>query len=391
MQQNVTGNNNTVNGFQALLSNVAGSNGVAIGMYSQLYANNTATPWINTNTSVGYQSLQGSATAANNTGINNTSLGYETMMNITSGSGNTASGYLALTANTTGNYNTAVGNGTLASNTSGPNNTALGNGALNANSSGTNNTGSGFNAIASNTTGNYNTAHGFGGLYSNTTGSSNTAVGQQSLYNNTTGYGNTAIGTNAGFTDGTVTTPSTIYNATAIGYQAQVTASNSVVLGGTGTYAANVGIGTTAPAYKLDVNGTGNFTGNLTGSTAVFSGNVTANSDIRLKKNIKTLPSVSDALRNINAVEFDRRDVELHQVGFIAQNVQKYFPALITVAKDSAHTLSLNYQAMTSPLLKGWQEHDEVIKTQQTEIDTLKKEMEALKQAIDELKKLIKK
>jgi len=126
------------------------------------------------------------------------------------------------------------------------------------------------------------------------------------------------------------------------------------------------------------------------GGSIVATGNVTAFSDIRLKKNIHTLPSVSESLRKIDAVEFDRKDIKAHQIGFIAQNVQKYFPSLISVAKDSMSTLSLNYQSMTSPLLKGWQEHDEIISKQQKEIDGLKKELELLKKSQEELIKLIK-
>jgi hypothetical protein len=42
-----------------------------------------------------------------------------------------------------------------------------------------------------------------------------------------------------------------ISNATALGNSAQVTASNSLVLGGVGPNAVNVGIGTTAPTQKL--------------------------------------------------------------------------------------------------------------------------------------------
>jgi len=201
---NITGTSNVAIGSSTLFSNVAGSYGVAIGINSQYYANNTTTPYANTNTSVGTYSLQGSSVAANNTGNSNTALGYNT-----------------LNANTTGNSNSAIG----------------------------------VNALQNNTTGGNNTANGYTALFTNTTGSNNVASGYAALYNNTTGIGNTALGFQAGYTDGTTTTPATLTNATTIGYYAQVTASNSVVLGGTGTYAANVGIGTTAPAYKLEVAG----------------------------------------------------------------------------------------------------------------------------------------
>jgi hypothetical protein len=118
-------------------------------------------------------------------------------------------------------------------------------------------------------------------------------------------------------------------------------------------------------------------TGNI-----VATGNVTANSDRRLKTHIKTLPSVSQSLRQINPVSFDRTDMSLHQWGFIAQNVQQYFPALVTTGSDKQKTLSLNYQAMTAPLLKGWQEHDQQIDSLQNEVKALKKELEELKQLI---------
>ncbi|WP_316750427.1 tail fiber domain-containing protein [Pedobacter gandavensis] len=154
-------------------------------------------------------------------------------------------------------------------------------------------------------------------------------------------------------------------------------------------------IGNSSPAQgkftTLDVNSELTVTGQvIVNGDIKASGDVTANSDIRLKKNIETLPPVSEQLRRLHAVSYDRRDVALHQIGFIAQNVQEFFPSLVKADTDQKKTLSLNYQSMTVPLLKGWQEHDEEIAVQQRELKSLKSEVEELKKAVAELKELLK-
>lgn len=153
-------------------------------------------------------------------------------------------------------------------------------------------------------------------------------------------------------------------------------------------------IGNSTPAQgkftTLDVNSELTVTGQvIVNGDIKASGDVTANSDIRLKKNIVTLPPVSEQLRRLHAVSYDRRDIDLHQIGFIAQNVQEFFPSLVKVDTDQKKTLSLNYQSMTVPLLKGWQEHDEEIAVQQRELKSLKSEVEELKKAVAELKALL--
>ena len=188
---------------------------------------------------------------------NNTSFGYQALVNNTTGLLNTAFGYQALVNNTTGSYNTGIGydadcsgysystalgynavctsnnqimlgtdaetvvipgdldvcgnltfsSGALDSLTvNGQSNlnglvyqtlpnygTAFGYQALQSNDNSFNSA-FGYNALYTNSSGIENTAVGYAGLNQNNTGSSNTAIGCQALESNTSGYGNTAVG-----------------------------------------------------------------------------------------------------------------------------------------------------------------------------------------------------
>lgn len=185
----------------------------------------------------------------------------------------------------TGTYNTGTGYQALLSNTTGSNNTANGMQSLYSNTTGVSNTANGTYSLYSNTTGANNTASGLYSLRSNTTGNFNTANGQISLFSNTTGVGLVALGYYAGYGDGTtvdqrsvidnygtflgyqasrdasVASTTVLTNITAIGKNARVGASNTIVLGGTGADAVNVGINTIAPTAKFDVHGAGTGTG----------------------------------------------------------------------------------------------------------------------------------
>jgi Chaperone of endosialidase/Collagen triple helix repeat (20 copies) len=181
-------------------------------------------------------------------------------------------------SSSTGTQNTATGYAALGSDTNGFGNTAYGQYALNANTTGHVNNAAGVFTLSSNTTGNQNTAFGGGALLNNTTGFNNTALGVNSGWQISTGSNNTFLGYNTS-TTGYRGLPQT--NATAIGANAEVDASNALVLGSIdgvngATASANVGIGTTAPAYNLDVHGTANFTGLVTfASGQTFPGTIT--------------------------------------------------------------------------------------------------------------------
>jgi hypothetical protein len=255
-----TGRGNTASGFSALLSDTTGGGNTASG-YQALYSNTTG----GDNTASGMLALY-----SNTTGGYNTASGFEALVANTTGNYNTASGIYALASNITGGDNTASGYAALNSNTTGFGNAAFGFDALSSNTTGSNNTASGLDALAYNTTGGYNTASGYEALYSNTTGGDNTAGGFAALSSNTTGGGNTAVGfesleyagtgsnnTALGFFAGVPTSGGALGNTTALGYDATVNQSNSLVLGNTsattpGASYVDVGIGTATPRSILE-------------------------------------------------------------------------------------------------------------------------------------------
>ena len=216
------GSGNTGIGQSALFNNSTGSNNTACGVWSLL-----------DNTSGSYNSAYGAHTLEVNSGNYNTATGSSALSRNSSGSYNVANGFEALLYNTVGVFNTANGASALSINSTGINNTADGYQSLQKNTTGGQNTASGSLALQNNTTGQFNVAMGYAAGVTASTGNANT-----------TGSNNTFLGANSG-----PGTPTQLTNATAIGANAIVNASNSLVLGAN---AVKVGIGTTTPDATLD-------------------------------------------------------------------------------------------------------------------------------------------
>jgi hypothetical protein len=207
------------------------------------------------NTTGGGNSFFGArAGAANTTGTSNSFFGTNAGDSNTTGIDNAFFGNGAGASNTIGARNAFFGERAGTSNTTGTENAFFGNGAGLSNT-GNNNTFVGMVAGQANSTGNGNSFFGSGAGDNNTTGSNNSGVGRHAGFGNVLGSRNSYLGVNSDSTDG-------LLNATAIGNQAFVTQSNSLVLGSiNGTNGAtadtNVGIGTTAPERILHLRGPG--------------------------------------------------------------------------------------------------------------------------------------
>ena len=322
--------------------------------------------WINAYLVVeGTNTALGEGALSNNTedGQDNTASGHQALNSNTEGYANTASGAFALYSNTTGYENTASGSNALYSNTTGFENTASGSNALYSNTEGYYNTASGSNALYSNTWGRENTASGYEALFSNTTGNLNTAVGYSALTRNTTGQGNTAVGFSALSTNTTgqyntavgsgANVAPDLQNATAIGYNAFVNASDKVRIGNT--------------------------------EVTVIEGQVpfTSSSDARLKDTITPVSGGLALINDLNPVSYHRKnnahgDIEM---GLLAQEVaatlEKHGLAdsgMVHQPSEDAY-MSLRYNDLLAPMIKAIQELDDASMAKDEQIALLEQKL----------------
>jgi hypothetical protein len=142
-----------------------------------------------------------------------------------------------------------------------------------------------------------------------------------------------------------------------------------------------VGIGTSSPLSRLTVWGpdtlgaTAAFTVVNSASTTEFqvfddgsatlAGTLTQNSDQRLKTNIQSLDASSSltAIMHLDPVSFtwiDTAQDQTPRMGFIAQEVQKIFPELVSTTSATTRTpdgtLGLNYIGLIAPMVESIKE-----------------------------------
>jgi hypothetical protein len=340
---------------------------------------------ISTNTAVGVSALGGGS----QTGVQNTSVGYQTMLANTSGSYNSAFGHQAMKANTTGEQNTAFGREALLTNTTGNFNAASGMAALRVNTTGSNNTAFGFASLYQNTTSSNNTAVGYQALYSKTGGSTdgNVSVGYQAGYSSTTSTTNTFIGVQAGYYNTTGNSNVMIgSNAGALSVNATTGDGNVYIGGGVrGSAAGN----TQEIVIGYLTTGKGSNTGFINpNSGGVFQGNNSAAwsvaSDQRLKKNIVDNTEGLDIITQIRVRNFEYRIAEEVtelptnqaiekqgiQLGVIAQELQQVCGDCVKT--ESTGVLSVDTSNLTWHMINAIKDLKTIVDAQAAEIAELK-------------------
>ena len=121
----------------------------------------------------------------------------------------------------------------------------------------------------------------------------------------------------------------------------------------------NVGIGTTTPAYTLQVAG-----------TVYASGDVISYSDQRIKTDIVTVDNALDKVSQMHGVYYINTQTQKRGVGVIAQEIQTVLPEVI---EDKAEYLGVAYGNIIGVLV-------EAIKELKTQNSQLSERLEKLEQ-----------
>ena len=158
-----------------------------------------------------------------------------------------------------------------------------------------------------------------------------------------------------------------------------------------------VGINTTTPTSRLEVNGDLRVNGAITSTSSVTmtsvtvtgnvtvngnitaTGTITASSDARLKKNLTPIENPLEKILNLEGLYYnwkDKKRGEERQMGLVAQKTEAVFPE--AVRTDAKGMKSINYNSLVAPLIEALREEVQKTKTLEDKIKQLEKRLEKL-------------
>lgn len=169
-----------------------------------------------------------------------------------------------------------------------------------------------------------------------------------------------------------------------------------------GIQGGNVGINVTAPSYSLDVNGTVRLS-NIPSATGVGTvciqsgfpisytgGNTCVPSDARLKERIEPLSGALDAVMKLRGVSYywnekSGMNREVQEIGFIAQEVEKVVPQLVTSSGEEK-IKAVAYDHATALLVEAVKELKAANDSLKADNDNLRAELDSIHAEIEMLK-----
>jgi hypothetical protein len=146
----------------------------------------------------------------------------------------------------------------------------------------------------------------------------------------------------------------------------------------------NVGIGTTNPTVKLEVNG------------RLKTQGINELSDVRYKKDIQTLTNALANIEKLRGVSYDWKQSEFpeknfdtkHQIGLIAQELELVYPELVNT--DAEGYKSVDYSKLVAVLIEAVKEQQVEITALQGQVQNQSLEMTDLKASVSTIFELLK-
>ena len=248
--------------------------------------------------------------------------------------------------------------------------------------------GTGIQSPTNTASGDFSTTMGYG---TRASGDSSTAMGSYTLAsgNYSTAMGNSTIASGYESTAmGTGTTASG-FISTAMGGFTTASDRGSLVIGQYNLLGSTI----TNSAIQFSTENTAFVIGNgeninersdaltvLFDGTTTIAGDLSINSDARLKANIISLGSTLAKVLQIDGKSYTMKKDEnkKQKIGVLAQDIEKVFPELVS---ESNGVKSVNYQGLVPVLINALKEQQteiEILKEQQAEIDELKEMVQAL-------------
>ncbi|MFB6076295.1 MAG: tail fiber domain-containing protein, partial [Candidatus Aenigmatarchaeota archaeon] len=105
---------------------------------------------------------------------------------------------------------------------------------------------------------------------------------------------------------------------------------------------------------------------NITNAGSVYGTGFYYTSDIRLKKDVKTLVNVLKRVEKLNGVRFDWKETNETEIGLIAQNVEEVYPELVSTNSDGMKTIQ--YGNLVGVLVEAIKEQNIKLKKQDRKI-----------------------
>ena len=178
-------------------------------------------------------------------------------------------------------------------------------------------------------------------------------------------------------------------NSTAMGYSTTASDYASLVIGqynSSGSSATSASsFSTSAPAFVI---GNGTDSSNKSDAfkvmfdgTTTIAGDLTINSDARLKANITSLGGTLTKLLKIDGKSYTMKkdQSEKQKIGLLAQDIQKVFPELVL---ESQGIKSVNYQGLVPVIINALKEQDRKMKEQDRKMREQEERLERLERLV---------